>query len=144
MLIPGEWLLCSDHVVRPVVRGEIEAAQGQWIAVTMLVDIGADCSALSASTLGSLQLDAQPAPVQIGGVGGKVASVVVQTTIRLFQHTGDPVYFRGQFAGFPDPAALDMSVLGRDITDLFAVIVDRPGDRVCLLGQRHGYRIEEK
>jgi hypothetical protein len=28
-----------------------------------------------------------------------------------------------------------------DITGLFAVIVDRPGDLVCLVGQRHRYSI---
>jgi hypothetical protein len=37
-----------------------------------------------------------------------------------------------------------MSVLGRDITDLFAVIVDRVHDVVCLLGQRHRYSIEQE
>ena len=36
---------------------------------------------------------------------------------------------------------LEMSVLGRDITDLFALIVDRPRDLVCLIGQRHSYNI---
>ena len=35
----------------------------------------------------------------------------------------------------------DLSVLGRDITDLFAVIIDRPGNVVCLLSQRHRYTI---
>jgi hypothetical protein len=35
-----------------------------------------------------------------------------------------------------------MSVLGRDITNLFAVIVDRPGDAVCLVGQGHLYLIQ--
>jgi hypothetical protein len=37
-----------------------------------------------------------------------------------------------------------MSVLGRDITNLFGVIVDRPGDVVCLVGQGHRYLIETK
>jgi hypothetical protein len=37
-----------------------------------------------------------------------------------------------------------MSVLGRDITNLFAVIVDRPRDFVGLLGQRHQYVIHEQ
>jgi hypothetical protein len=37
-----------------------------------------------------------------------------------------------------------VSVLGRDVTGRFAVIVDRPGSVVCLLGQRHGYRIERR
>jgi hypothetical protein len=35
-----------------------------------------------------------------------------------------------------------MNVLGRDIAGLFAVVVDRPGNVVCLLGQRHRYTIE--
>jgi hypothetical protein len=35
-------------------------------------------------------------------------------------------------------------VLGRDITGLFAVIVDRPGNVICLLGQQHWYRIEQR
>ena len=47
--------------------------------------------------------------------------------------------FRGQFTAVTDPETLDMSVLGRNITSLFAVIVDRPGDVVCLIGQRHRY-----
>lgn len=51
--------------------------------------------------------------------------------------------FRGQFAAVLEPEALDVSVLGRDITGLFAVIVDQPGDTVCLVGQRHRYAIFE-
>jgi len=35
--------------------------------------------------------------------------------------------------------ALDISVLGRDITESFAVIVDQPGEVVSLLAQRHWY-----
>jgi hypothetical protein len=51
--------------------------------------------------------------------------------------------FRGSFAAFTALESLDMSVLGRDITNLFAVIVDRPRNLVCLLGQRHRYTIEQ-
>jgi len=35
-----------------------------------------------------------------------------------------------------------MSVLGRDILNLFACIIDRPGDVVCLLTGEHRYRVE--
>ena len=49
--------------------------------------------------------------------------------------------FRGQYAAVTLPESLDMSVLGRDITNLFAVIVDRPGDFLALLGQRHQYTL---
>lgn len=49
---------------------------------------------------------------------------------------------RRHYAAVTEPEALDMSVLGRDITEFFAVIVDHPGQVVCLVGQRHQYRIE--
>ena len=35
-----------------------------------------------------------------------------------------------------------MSVLGRDIMQMFAVIVDRPDDVVSLVGQQHRYVIQ--
>ncbi len=50
---------------------------------------------------------------------------------------------RGQFAAFTSLESLDMSVLGRDITNFFAMIVDRPQEVVWLIGQQHRYRIEQ-
>jgi hypothetical protein len=38
-------------------------------------------------------------------------------------------------------ADLDICVLGRGITGFFTVLVDQPGDIVCLLGQKHRYTI---
>jgi hypothetical protein len=81
-------------------------------------------------------------PDQLAGIGGVSPSVGVQTQLAFFRQDGSRVTFRGQFAAFTEVAALDMSVLGRDITNLFAVIVDRPGDVVCLVGQGHGYLIQ--
>jgi len=52
------------------------------------------------------------------------------------------VVFRGRFAAATGPQVLEVSLLGRDITDLFALIIDRPGNVVCMLSQRHRYRIE--
>jgi len=78
----------------------------------------------------------------ISGLGGVVDSVILETKIQLIRETSVPVSFRGRFAAATDLTALDISVLGRDITDNFAVIVDRPQNAVLLLGQRHGYRIE--
>jgi hypothetical protein len=53
------------------------------------------------------------------------------------------VVFRGQFAAVIELEAPDISVLGRDITDVFTVIVDRQRDVICLLGQRHYYTIQQ-
>jgi hypothetical protein len=30
MQIDGEWLVCDDGIVRPVIRGEVLAANGSW------------------------------------------------------------------------------------------------------------------
>lgn len=139
MLFDGEWYLCDDGTERPVIRGRALAAGGTWVQVPFLVDTGADRTVFSADILTALSLPPLPTQERIGGVGGLVDSVVVATVIELFRETGSGVSFRGQFAGAIDVEALDMSVLGRDITGLFAVIVDRPGDVVCLVGQRHRY-----
>jgi len=74
-------------------------------------------------------------------LAGLVDSVVLQTEIQLTRETGGKIIFRGQFAAVTELEALDISVLGRDITGLFAVIVDQPGEVVSMLAQRHRYLI---
>lgn len=141
MLITGEWYLCDDGVERPVVRGEVLAHDASWAPVLFLVDTGADRTVLSVDTLAALGLPTAAPQERLGGLGGLVESVMVQTTLRLTREHGGKAHFHGQFAATTEAEALDMSVLGRDITELFAVIVDRPGNAVCLVGQRHQYQI---
>jgi Aspartyl protease len=143
MHIIGEWYLCDDGTERPIIRGEILTSDAAWEPALFLVDTGADRTVLSADSLAALNLPQITPPERIGGLGGVVDSVLVDTTIQCTREDGGKMLFRGQFAALTDPEALDMSVLGRDITSLFAVIVDRPGDLVCLVGQRHRYSIIE-
>lgn len=56
MVIEGEWFLCSDDLVRPLIRGEALARSGQWIQVPFLVDSGADRTVFSGSLLAKLGL----------------------------------------------------------------------------------------
>jgi hypothetical protein len=49
---------------------------------------------------------------------------VIETRIRLTRENSGKVMFRGQYAAITTVEALDMSVLGRDVTNLFAVIID--------------------
>jgi hypothetical protein len=79
----------------------------------------------------------------IGGVGGIVDSVVVKTRLQLTRADGMIATFRGEYAACVEHEALDISVLGRDILEIFAVIVDRPSGVVAMLGGRHRYTIEE-
>jgi len=112
-----------------VIRGEVLSAPSAWIPVPFLLDTGADRTVFSAAVLSELALPPLNAEEPISGLGGVVDSVILETKIQLIRETSVPVSFRGRFAAATDLTALDISVLGRDITDNFAVIVDRPQKR---------------
>jgi hypothetical protein len=143
MRIDGRWLVCDDGVRRPVISGEIRAADGSWEKSEFLVDTGADRTVFSAATLARLALPPLAMPEGLSGVGGMTAAVSVATWMRLTREDAGKGMFRAQYAAVTELEALDISVLGRDITGLFAVIVDWPRDVVCLVGQRHRYTIEQ-
>jgi hypothetical protein len=143
MLIRGLWTLCDDGIIRPVIESEVLGADGTWLRVELLVDVGADRTVFTAAVLAALALPLLPAPHQLGGVGGAASTVAVATHIRLPLGGGSTVTFQGSFAGFTQADALDMCVLGRDVMNLFAVIVDRPGDVICMIGQGHRYLITD-
>ena len=126
-----------------MISGEIRTADGSWEKSEFLVDTGADRTVFSAATLARRALQPLARPEGLSGVGGMVATVSVETWLRLTREDAGKVVFRGQYAAVTELAALDISVLGRDITGLFAVIVDWPHDVVCLVGQRHRYTIEQ-
>jgi len=143
MRFDGEWYPCDDGVVRPVVRGEVLAFDGEWVPAFFLVDTGADRTVLSGAVFALIGLS--PISTQtLGGVGGLAEAVVIDTQIRLTRETGGKVLFHGQFSALPALEALDISVLGRDVTGLFAAIVDHAGDLVCLLGPPHRYDIRHE
>jgi hypothetical protein len=74
MRIDGEWLVGDDGISRPVIRGEMLAADGSWVRVPFLLDTGADRTVLSAAVLRLLGLRDGEDPDRIGGVGGIVSS----------------------------------------------------------------------
>lgn len=141
MLIEGSWRVCDDGAVRPIVEAAILAGEGTWVPDAFLVDPAADRTVICGETLGSLGLPLVSSPTQLEGVGGRAECVLIDTQIRMIREAGATVVFKGRFAAFIDPAALDTSVLGRDITNLFALVIDRPQDQVCLLGKGHRYII---
>jgi predicted aspartyl protease len=141
MRINGMWMPCDDGVIRPGVAGRVAAGNEQWIEAEFLIDTGADRTVFSASILEQLALPRLPASEPIGGLGGVTESVAVETRIQFPADPNAWVAFRGTFIAVIDPTVLDFSVLGRDILDLFALVVDRPGEVVCLLNQQHRYMI---
>ena len=141
MVISGVWHQCDDGLVRPVVRAEVLASNGSWVKAPFLLDTGADRTVFSADILTALRLPSLPTQDRLGGIGGEIASVNIETQIRLTRENNAKVILRGHYAGVTKISALEMSVLGRDVINLFAVIVDWPQPVICLLGQRHGYAI---
>ncbi|MEK7830140.1 MAG: retropepsin-like aspartic protease [Acidobacteriota bacterium] len=143
MQINGNWWLCDDGIVRPLITGDLLSGNGDWEITEFLVDTGADRTVINAATLAKLDLLPIGNNEGISGLGGEADSVLVSTEIRLIRETGVGVIFRGEYAAVTESAALDICVLGRDILGLFAVIVDQPNEIVCLLRQRHHYTIEQ-
>ena len=136
-------MLFDDDILRPVIRGEILTEAGAWQQAEFLVDTGADRTVFSAATASKLGLQSNDPRERISGLGGSVNSIEIQTQIQLTRETGSKVTFRGEYAAVTEVEALDVCVLGRDITGLFAVVVDQPGNLVCLLSQRHRYTIQQ-
>ncbi len=141
MRINGLWCLCDDGVTRPIIRGRLETADGTRKWAEFLVDVGADRTVLNAATVVEAGLTLYDAEEAVSGLGGVAETKTVETVIYLPRETDQAVAFRGQFTAVTEAAALEINVLGRDILDLFSVIVDRPGDVVCLLSQKHRYLI---
>lgn len=144
MRIDGEWYECDDEVVRPIIRGEVFSAHGNWEPVLFLVDTGADCTVFSAAILDVLGFELGRTRTRLGGIGGVAESVDVTTRIRLARDDGGNAVFRGRYAAFTQLESLDMSVLGRDIMQMFAVIVDRPNDVVSFVAQQHRYVVQTR
>ncbi len=144
MRIDGMWYLCDDGGIRPVISGEVLAGDGTWVSALFLVDTGADRTVLSADLLDALGMQPVSTIERLGGVGGLAATVMVESQLRFAIEGAGKVTFKGRFAAFTDAETVDMSVLGRDILNLFTLIVDRPGNMIALLGQQHYYSIGER
>jgi hypothetical protein len=143
MRINGRWVEDDGAVLRPYIPCEIETEAGGWIVCPMLVDTGADRTVFSADILARLGRPFAPAPVQLGGVGGAVETLRVWTRMRLTKEDGTKVFSNGYYSAFSNPAALDHPVLGRDVLQHFALIVDYVGDTVCRVREGHRYVIQE-
>lgn len=142
MKIDGEWRPCDDGVLRPVIRGEALAADGSWVHTLFLVDTGADRTVLDAVPFVALGHRLGPIGERLAGVGGMAEAGLIETELRLCDEEGRRILFRGEYAAITQAGALDTCILGRDITDRFAVVIDRAGDRVCLVRRPHRCRIE--
>ena len=145
MRINGEWLLCDDGEIRPVVPGMVRLADGQWRQLPFLLDAGADRTAFSPDLLELLSpLRVTPAEsLHLTGIGGVANSITIETAIGFLRDDGRPVRVRGAFQVFVESEITDISVLGRDVTNNFGIIYDYPNQTVVLLASPHYYEIKK-
>ena len=143
MRFDGSWFPCPDGRLRPVVHGELADGAGVRYRLPFLVDTGADVSVISLAALTEIQFDIPTGlGSQLEGVGGRSESVTLDTPLWLTRETGADVRFHGPFLASPAVDQFGVSVLGRDVLNHFAVIVDRQRDTVCLLAGNHRYAIQ--
>jgi len=144
MVIVGEWQLFDDGVTRPIVRAKVRKGDSTLIAEDFLIDSGADRTVFRAALLEQLHISIQgpPADFTLSGIGGTRPFVLVATVIEFIRDDGGVVRVRREIAGFTDPAATDLSVLGCDVPDHFDLILSRRNE-ILLLALRHQYRVEQ-
>jgi hypothetical protein len=144
MRIVGEWQAGEDGVTRPVVRAKVAAADGTLERDIFLVDSGADRTVFGARLLWKLGFPMTPGSGSsiLQGIGGLCDGVAVKTVVELTRDDGGVIHLRGEFAAFTNPTESDLSILGRDILNLFDVILSRRRSEVLLLASNHQYRVE--
>ena len=136
----GVWLLGDDGTTRPIFFAEVAGSRGHWVKIAMLADPGADRTVFSRDAFARLQFPPSPSADRLAGIGGISEAVSFVSQIRIRRIDGVALTFRGEFAATLSSSALDISLLGRDITNLFALVVDRPGEAVCLLSRGEVYQ----
>jgi len=144
MVIAGEWVSGDDGISRPIVNARVPGGVGHPVGVRFLVDTGADRTVLSEAILRELKLPmVEPTgEFSLMGLGGESPFVLVKATLELIQADGRAAKIHGDFAAATDPAALDLSVLGRDVLDHFDVILGRHRGAIVMLGGAHRYQIQ--
>jgi hypothetical protein len=145
MRIVGEWQAGEDGVTRPVLQASVRALDGTLEPDVFLIDSGADRTVFSANLLRRLGFPMTPAPGSsiLLGISGVCESVVVKTVVELTRDDRGVVHMRGDCAAFIDSSASNLSILGRDILNLFDVILSRRRGEVVLLAPNHQYRVEQ-
>jgi hypothetical protein len=131
MLVAGRRHLCDDGATRPLLRANVAGAHGRAVAEDLLIDSGADRTVLSATCLSRLGLPTEAAPsgLALSGIGGRSDFVLLHTALEFVRTDGGALRVRGQFACFTESTATDFSVLGRDVLDLFDLIISHRGTR---------------
>ncbi len=82
-----------------------------------------------------------PEDSSLKGITGECGFVVARSVIELPCDDGGTAAMRGEFAAFTDDSATDLNILGRDVLNIFHVILSYRRNEVLLLAKEHTYRV---
>ena len=144
MQIAGTWAKCPDGTTRPMVAVEIVKGDGSLWSEYFLVDSGADATVFNCGVFPKLNLPIAPSPPGynlVGITGSSGGFVHVDTSLQFTTTDGGKVRVNGQFAAFTQPIGYTYSILGREVLNLFDVILSWPRKEVWFLAPNHGHQI---
>jgi predicted aspartyl protease len=135
MRIEGRWLAGADGVERPVFDGFIAAPGGVQLAISLLIDTGADLTVLAPAVAEQLADSIRPTLTEtvVGGVGGTQRVYELAVDLLLPTTTGQRARIRGPLPVIVEPGSLELSVVGRNLLDQFTLIYSRPRNVLQLL-----------
>jgi len=143
MIVLGEWRTDENGVLTPVLDCFLLGGSGKWLAVSFLIDSGAERTVLSPEILRDLDAPSQMSLDTLVGIGAASQVLTVSSRLRLQTVDGSEVIVNGPFFGLPQGREGELSILGRDVLGNFAAILDRPGRVIALLHGQHHYSIHE-
>jgi hypothetical protein len=135
MRIEGRWLPGPGGVARPVLDGYLAAPGGFQLALSFLIDTGADSTILAPDGAQHLSGVAQPTPTGATaiGIGGALPMHELAVDLLLPTHAGQRARIHGPLPIVLTLGALELSVIGRDVLDQFTLIYDHPQGLLFLL-----------
>jgi predicted aspartyl protease len=135
MRIEGRWLAGADGVERPVFDGYLAAPGGVQIAVSFLIDTGADFTVLAPDVAHEFAgvVAATATRTLAAGVGGTQQVYELAVDVLLPTTSGQRARIRGPLPILLTPGSLEVSVIGRDVLDQFTLIYARSQGTLLLL-----------
>jgi hypothetical protein len=144
MLIEGRWLVGADGVARPVFDGYVSSQEGVQLAVSFLIDTGADSTVLAPDVTEQLAGVVQPTPTSTTatGIGGTLQMYELAVDLLLPTTSGQRARIHGPLPILLAPGSLELSVIGRDVLDQFTLIYARPQGTLLLLTPPHTFILQ--
>lgn len=135
MYIWGRYVQAERGAFEPRITAYLPNAIGSWHRFEFLIDSGSDRTFLPSDYAETLRIDLSTLPTTDNAVGvgsDRLAYYKLDTEMRFLmgRHIGHVQLTIGIFR---DEGLLDLPILGRDVLDEFALILDRSRDIVALL-----------